>query len=166
MPLDGLTGSGNVALQNLGRHLTSDTGRTDNQVLMIFLQFHPVGTRTVIETVDPRVADQLDEVLVAIGILGQYDQVVTAQVLLMFLQTLIATTSHIHLTAEDGFERFESFFLTTLVHVVTDIVKFLDAEHITVVGDGHAFHAVVDCLIDEPFDTRLSVENGVVGMYV
>ena len=53
MPLDSLTGSDDISFQDLGRYLTGNTGRTDNQVFVVFLQFHAVGTRTVIETVDP-----------------------------------------------------------------------------------------------------------------
>jgi hypothetical protein len=45
-------------------------------------------------------------------------------------------------------------------------VKFFDAEHVTVIGDGHALHAIFYRLVDKPFYARLSVEYGVVGMYV
>ena len=82
VPLDCLTGAGDVALQNLRRHLTSDTGRTDNQVLVVFLQFHTVGTRTVIEAVDPGVADEFDQILIAVGILRQHNEVIAAKVIL------------------------------------------------------------------------------------
>ena len=53
VPLDGLTCPGDVAFQNLCRHLTGDTGRTHNQVLVVFLQLVMVCTRTTVEAIHP-----------------------------------------------------------------------------------------------------------------
>ena len=147
VPLDSLTGPGDISLQDLRRHLTSDTGRADNQVLMVSLQIGTVRTGTVIETVDPGVADEFDEVLIAVGILGQHDEVIAAKVFLLVPQVLIATTGHIHLTTEDGLERLQAFLLALFVHIVADVMKFFNAEHVTVVGDCHAPHTVVDSLV-------------------
>ena len=91
---------------------------------------------------------------------------ITALILSGILQVHVATTGHIHLTAEDGLEGFEALFLALFVHAVADVVKFLNAKHIAVIGDGHAFHAVADSFIYKLLDTRLSVENRVVGMYM
>ena len=147
VPLDGLTRPGNVALQDFRRHLTSDTGRTDNQVFMILLQIYAVCTRTAVETIHPRIAHQLDQVLIAVGILGQHDKVIAAIILFGLLQALVATTRHIHLTAEDGLKGFEPVFLSLFVHTVADVVKFLNAEHIAMVGDGHTLHAITNGFI-------------------
>jgi hypothetical protein len=38
-------------------------------------------------------------------------------------------------------------------------MKLLDTEHVTMIGDGHALHAIGDSLVDKPTDTRLSVED-------
>ena len=166
VPLDGLTRPSDVALQDLRRHLTSDTGGAHDQVLMVFLQFMTVSTRTTVETVHPRVAHKFDEVLIAVGILRQYDEVIATLVIPGLLQMHVATTRHIHLTAEDGLERFEAVFLTLFVHAVADVVKFLNAEHVAVIGDGHALHAVADGFIYKLLDTRLTIEDRVVGMYM
>ena len=114
---------------------------------MILLQLHAVGTWTVIKAIHPRVTHQLNQILVAVGILRQHDEVVTTIVLFRLLQTLVATTGHIHLTTEDRFERFEALFFALFVHANADVVKFLNAKHIAVIGDGHAFHAIANGFI-------------------
>jgi hypothetical protein len=45
-------------------------------------------------------------------------------------------------------------------------VKFLDAEHVTMVGNGHAAHTVGYSLVNQPFNARLTVQNRVICMYV
>ena len=70
IPFDGLTGSGDVVFQYLGRYLTGNTGRADHQPLVVFLQVFAVGTGTHIVAVNPRVADQFNQVLIALIVLG------------------------------------------------------------------------------------------------
>ena len=153
MPLNGFAGTGNVALQDLRRHLTGNTGRTNDQVLVILLQFHPISTRTVIETIDPRITDEFDKVLITVIVLGEYDEMVAAQVLLGLLQALVTTTGHIHLTPEDGFEGFLSSILSLFVHALADVVKFFDAKHVSMISDGHALHTIVYRLVNKSFNT-------------
>ena len=69
---------------------------------------------------------------------------VSAKVLLGVLQALVATACHIHLATKDGLERLQSVFFPLFVHSVADVVKFLNAKHVAVVGDGHALHTVAD----------------------
>ena len=166
MPLYRLTGTSNITFQNLSRHLTSDTSGTDDQVLMILLQLFMVCSRTVIKTVNPRVAHQLDQVLIATIVLSQHDQVIATQILLGFLQSHVAAPGHIHLTSEDGFKWFQSFLLPLLVDTNADIMKLLHAEHITMIGDGHALHAVSDSLVDQFLDTGLSIQYRIICVYV
>ena len=73
MPLDGFAGSGYVVVQNLARHLTGNTRRTDDESFMVAFQVGAVGTRSHVETVDPRTADKLDEVFIALVVLGKHD---------------------------------------------------------------------------------------------
>ena len=54
--------------------------------------------------------------------------------------------------------RFCTIYLAHIVH------KLLDSEHVTVVGNGYARHAVLDSLIDEFLDTRLTIEERVLGV--
>ena len=159
VPLDGLAGALDVALQDLRWYLSGDTGRTDNQVLVVFLQFLTVCTRAVIESVHPGITHKFDQVLIAVQVLGQHDKVVAAQVFLAFLQVHVTATGHIHLTAEDRLERLQSVLLTLFVYAVADVMKFLNAEHVTVICDGHTLHAVGNGLIDKLLDARLSVED-------
>ena len=53
IPLNGLAGPGNIVANDLGRNLTCNTGRTDDEVFMEALQIFPVGAGTHIETVNP-----------------------------------------------------------------------------------------------------------------
>ena len=159
MPLDGFTCPGYIATKDLCRHLACNTGRTDNQVFMILLQFCPVSTRSVIKAVYPRITDQFDQVLIAISVFRQNNQVITAKIILRLFQMHIPTTGHIHLTAEDWLEGFEAVFLALLVNAIADVVKFLNTKHIAMIRDGHTFHTVGNCFIYKPFDTRLSIED-------
>ena len=133
---------------------------------MVLLQLLMIGTWTIVETVYPGVAHEFDQILVAVIVLSQHDQVIAAEVFFSFLQVHVATTGHIHLTAEDRLERFQAFFLALLVHADADVMEFLNAEHVAVIRDGHALHAVGNGFVHKFLDARLSVENRVVGMYV
>jgi hypothetical protein len=73
---------------------------------------------------------------------------------------------YVHFAAEDGFERFLPVSFALLVDAVAVVEEIFDAEHVAVVGDGHAFHAVVDSFVDKPLYTRLSVEDRVISVYV
>ena len=148
VPLDSLTGPSNVSIQNLCGHLTGNTGRTDDQSFMILLQISTIGSRSHIMTIHPRPAYQLDEVLIALVVLGQDDQVITTHIRLVYLARFITVSGHVHLASEDGFERFLPFFLEFSVHLVASIEELLNAEHITMIGNGHATHAVGDRLVD------------------
>ena len=87
---------------------------------------------------------------------------VAAHVALVALESLLTVARHIHLTAEDGLERGLALVLELAVDGLAVVEELLDAEHIAVVGDGHAAHTVGHSLVYEPLHGRLSVENGVV----
>ena len=86
IPFDGLAGSGNVAVENLLGHLAGNTCRADDEALVVFLQILAVCSGAHVEAVDPRIADQLDKILVTLVVFGQYYQVVAALVPLVVLQ--------------------------------------------------------------------------------
>ena len=50
------------------------------------------------------------------------------------------------------------------IHLADIVHKLLDGEHIAVVGNGKARHAVLDSLIDKLFDTRLTIKYRVLGV--
>ena len=166
IPLTCLTSSLDVTLQNLGRHLSCDTSRANNEVFVVFLQVGTVGTRAHIVTVYPRITHQLDEVLVAIVVLGKYDEVITAHVALVLLTFFLASASHIHLASDDGFERLQPLLLPVFVDLGAIVYQFLDAEHHAVVGHGHTLHSVLDGLVHEMWNLRLAVEDGILCMNV
>ena len=63
------------------------------------------------------------------------------------------------------FEVFD-FIFDLAVLLVDVVIKFLHAEHVAVVGQGHAPHAVGYGFVDEALDAGLSVEDGVLAMDV
>ena len=130
------------------------------------LQVVAVGTGTHIEAVDPRTADQFDKVLVAFIVFGQHNEVPSALVALVGLAHLLLAVGHIHFATENGLEGFQSFLLALSVHLVAIVEQFLHAEHIAVVGESHAAHAVANGFVHKFLDARLSVENAIIGVYV
>ena len=86
--------------------------------------------------------------------------------LLIALQRLRTITRDIHLTAKDRFERFQPLLFATLVDAAHIVMEFLDAEHVSMVGNGHASHTIADGFVHQSFDTGLSIKYRVIGMYV
>ena len=164
IPLACLTGSFDIAVQYLAWHFSCDTGRTDNEVFMILFQISTIGTWTHIISVHPRVAHQLDEVLISIIILCQHDEVITTHIAFILLTVFLATMGYIHLTAYDGLERFQSLFLSAFVHLGAIVAKLLDAEHHTMVGNGHTLHAISNSLVHKTGNPGLTIKNGILGM--
>ena len=158
VPLNGLTGSCDISIQDLGGHLTGYTGGANNQSFMELLQISTVGSRSHIEAIHPRPAHQLDQVLVTLVVLGEYDEVIASDVRLVSTARLISVLGYVHLTAEDGLERFLPFFLSFAVHLITIVEELLDTEHITMIGDGHATHAVAHRLVHKTSYARLSIK--------
>ena len=133
---------------------------------MILLKLLVVGTRTIVETIHPRVTNQLNQILVAVLVLGQYYKVVSSKVFFCLLQAHVASASHIHLATKDRLERFKSVFFALFVNAHADVVKFLNTEHVAVVGNSHALHSIGQSFVHKLFDTRLSIEYRVICMYV
>ena len=133
---------------------------------MIFFKFKSVGTRPPVESIDPCVRDELDKILIAVIVFCQHDEVVPASVPVVLVFVLLSVTCHIHLTSEDGLERFKSIFLSPSIDLVAIVEEFLYSKHVSMVSDSHSLHAVGNSLIYELGNTRLSVKYGVVCVYV
>ena len=99
-------------------------------------------------------------------VLGQDYQVVTAVVTVLLDLVLFTVAGHIHFAAEDRFERLQALFGALLVDAGTIVGQFFHAVHYSMVGKGHAAHAVSDSLVYEMRNLGLSVENRVVGVYM
>ena len=156
-PLNGLTRLVHLTIHDQLGNLTAQARRAADDAFMVFLQLAVVGSGMGIKALGPAVGDNFNEVLVALQILGQQDQVATDIALVDVLMAVLV--GDIDLTAEDGLELLIiAAFLVQLGHIV---VKFLDAEHVAVVGNGHAAHAVGYSLVDQRLDRSLSVKNRV-----
>ena len=166
IPFYRLACSGNVIVEDFVRHLATETRRADNQSLVILLQILAVGTWSHIETVYPRVAHELHEVVITRLILRQHNQVITTLVALFLMSGPASVSRDIHLTAQYRLEWFLAFLFQFLVHLIAVVKEDLRAEHIAVVGYRHTLHSVAHSLVYELFNGRLSVENRVVCMYV
>ena len=91
---------------------------------------------------------------------------VAAHVAAVLFAVAFASVSHIHLASEYRLEGFFAFVLQLAVNLVAIVEQFLHSEHIAVVSYGHAAHAVGYRFVHKFLYGRLSVENGVICMYV
>ena len=166
VPLHGLPCSLHVAFENLGRHFAGYAGRARYHVFMVSLKVFAVCPRSAVEAVHPGVRHELDKVLVAVVVLGQQYEVVAAQVAAFLRLVLLLVVGHIHLASEYRLERLQPLGLAFAVHLVAVVEQLLHAEHIAVVGDGHALHSVGYGLVNQLGNARLTVEYRIIGMYV
>ena len=104
IPFASLASSLDIAIKNLGWHLTSYTSRAHNKVFVIFLKIVAVGTRTGVETVNPRIRNKLDKVFIAIIVFCKNNKVITNIITLAFILTLLMIVCHIHLATDNRFE--------------------------------------------------------------
>ena len=120
---------------------------------MVAFEVGTVSARTIVIAIHPRTTHELDEVLIALKVLGQHDKMIAAVVVHLLHHVFLAASRHIHLAAENGLERLLALFLPTLIEAAHIIVEFLDAKHIAMVCDGHAAHSVGHGLVNEFLDT-------------
>ena len=73
----------------------------------------------------------------------------------------LVVSGHIHLASEYRLEWFQPLFFPALVDAGTIVGELLYAKHHSVVGDGHAPHAVGNSLVNNFVNLRLPVENGI-----
>ena len=161
-PLDGFFCSGKVAVRYFLWHFATDAGRADDEAFVELLQVLVVSTGSPVKAVHPRARDELDEVVIALEVLGENDKMPTRlDFLTAFVHILVAVPCHIHFAAEDGLEWLFSVLYPLLIDLLAAVVKLFNAIHIAVVGKCHAAHAVLDGLIHHALDGRLPVEQGV-----
>ena len=91
-------------------------------------------------------------------VLGQQDQVVT--VVALVAAVVAGFIGDIDLTAQDGLE-LGLALAPLLVELGYIVVQLLDAEHVAVVGQRHAAHAVGNGLVNERLDGCLPVQDRV-----
>ena len=166
IPLASLPGALQVTVEHFGGHLAGNARRANDKPLMVFLEVGSVGARLVIVAVHPRPAHYLDQILVSLVILGQYNKVVSGRVAILLDLVFLVVVGHIHLASENGLERLKPLLDPFFVHDGTIIKKLLDAIHHPMIRDGHAFHAVLDSLVHKIPHLRLAVKHRVMRMYV
>ena len=85
---------------------------------------------------------------------------------MLFHLVFLAVVGHIHLAAEDGFEGLLALIHQFSVNARHIIEELLDAEHVAVIGDGHAPHTISNSLVHQLGNARLPVENRIISMNV
>ena len=103
VPADRLLGLFEVVGGDGAGHLPGQAGRAADQPLVVLLNLGAVRTRTHVEALGPGLRDDLDQVVVALEVLGQQDQVVTALVGLPLL-VVERAAGDVDLAADDGLE--------------------------------------------------------------
>ena len=165
VPKDGLFCPFQVAVLELARHFAAQTGRAADQPFVILLQHLMVDARTHIVAIHPADGYGLDQILVALLVLGQQDQVPAAHIDLTFLSSQ-STMRHINFATEDRLDDGLSSLRTCLVFLGCYVEKVLNAEHIAVIGDGETRHTVGGSLSEESADFTLPIEERKLCMYV
>ena len=77
-----------------------------------------------------------------------------------------SASCNIHLTSEDGLERLFTILLTPLVDISTIVRELLYTEHHAMICYRHTLHSISDSLINKPCHLRLTIEDGVISMYM
>ena len=103
-PQHGFLRLGQLPLHDQLRDLPAQAGGADYQVLVIALQQLLVDARTAVEAFRPREGDHLDQVLVAILVLRQHDEVPAAAVVPRGQLAMPPVAGAIALAPQDGFE--------------------------------------------------------------
>ena len=58
------------------------------------------------------------------------------------------------------------FPFRTAILLIDIVRKFLDAEHISMIGHGNTLHSILHCFIDQTSDASLTVQKGILRMDV
>ena len=152
VPFDDFVHLAHVPGQDGPRHLARHAGGTADQVLMVLLEHLMAHAGTVVEALDMARGDDLHEVLVAVVVLRQQDQVIIP----LLLHPMVAL-GHVDLAADDGLH------VRMLLRILEE---FLHPVHVAVVRNGEAGHPEFLGPVEQVLDGRLSVEDGILGMDV
>ena len=139
------------------RNLSRDTCRTAYESFGILLHDLMADARLlVVFTLDMTGRNDLHEVLVAVVVLCQEDEVVVSSVVLV-LELVVVVLGHIDLAADDRLD---------LGELLRHLEKLLDAIHVSMVCNGQCWHFELLCACKEVTDSRLAVKDGILCMYV
>ena len=141
-----------VSVEDVLGHLSLYAGRRADQPLMVLLDHLVRHPRLVVESLKAGDGDNLHQVLVALVVLRQEDQVVVA---LFFYPVVVQ--GDINLTADYRLHRWM---------VLRVLEELLDAVHVAVVRNGKARHAKFFRPFKEVSDGGMPVKDGILGVYV
>lgn len=151
-----------------GQYLTGDfasnAGRGADEAFAIFLQVKTVGTGMVVVTVCPGPGDYLDEVVVSDTVLGKEYEVIVGGIRLAFF-LFLASWSNIYFASKDGFKMVTCLSQFGILFLAV-VGKFLYTHHVAVIGDCNATHSISDSFVNQLGDAGLTVEKGILCMYV
>ena len=155
VPLDGGIGAGGVACDDRPRHLSRQTGGAAYKVCGVLLYDLVRDAGAVVETLYVRGGHYLHQILVAVVVLGQQDQVIVFAVLLVVDAVVIL--GNVHLATHYGLD---------LREFLGYVQEVLHAVHIAVVRDGQARHSQFRSPLEELGNIGHSIQDGVLGMDV
>ncbi len=139
-------------------HFTLETGGEDDESLAVLAEQFLVDARLVVEALGVAGGDELDEVLVALVVRGQDDQMVVRPGvgLLVFDSGLVMARAvrDVHLAADDRLD-------LLLLH---GVVELNGSEHVAVVRDGAGGHAELRHALGQLFGPGGTVQQGVFGV--
>ena len=153
VPFDGPVGSLHVPCQDHSRHFSGHAGGAADKVLVVLLQDFVADPRTIVHTLDMGDRDYLHQVLVAVVVLCEKDEVVIGPVCLVL--ELVVSYRDIYLTADDRLD---------IGVFLGEFVELLYSIHVAMVGDGQGRHSELLRTVEQILDRGLSVEDGILGM--
>ena len=148
-----------AALVEQLRDDAGDAGRRADDAAAVLLQHGEGGARLVVEVVHMGLADELQQVMVALVVLRQKQQVIQLR-LHVLAQGLVG--SEVHLAAEDGLHALARLLLDG----VAGVGELHHAGHDAVVGDGHRRHIQLGGAAHHVLDVGEPVEQRVFRMVV
>ncbi len=151
-----------VSVHDKLRHFPSKTCRTHNQSLPVQCKFCPVSSRFVVITFSPCLADKFHQIMVSGAVLGKHDQVIAVIRLVFFIGQFFAR--HIHLAADDWLEFLFVWF--TGILFLDIIEKFLDSEHVAMIGQRDAPLPVGNGFVYKFRYCSLSVKKAILRVHV
>ena len=152
VPFDDLVYLGHVPRQNRAGNFARHAGGTADQALVVFLQDLVAHAGAVVHAFDMGRGHDLHEVLVALVVLRQEDEVIIP----LLLHPVVAF-GDIDFAPDD---RLHGRVL------LRELEELLHAVHVPVVRDREAGHSQFLGPIEQVVDGRLTVQDGILGMYV
>ena len=157
VPLDRLVGSVHISRQDAAGNLAGDAGGGADEALVVFLDHLVAHARlAVIHPLDVAGGDYLHQVLVALVVLGQQDEVVVFAVLVI-LEVMVVMLGYVGLAAQDRLD---------IGVFLADVEELLHTIHVAVVRDCQTRHLELVRTGEELLYVGHPIEDGILRMDV